>query len=219
MKYGLEFAGVKKRVRRDWGATVLTVVTLLAVAALCGWLWSCVRHVAMPPLRTGVSALPLMPLAMAPVTQGMVYGLLLSLSVLVIVMAGRKVRANEQEAELRWSEQKARIVSLGLEDLREIVSACRAESREALLLVECAQRTVEQTQIDTSLTLAQRKLSQVTRTLGELHKSLTVGAAPQMRCPHCQSGLLWSEDRGAHCDGCDDFNPEVDLTEGETAQS
>lgn len=31
------------------------------------------------------------------------------------------------------------------------------------------------------------------------------------KCPHCGSGLLWSEDRGAHCDGCDDFNPETDL--------
>lgn len=27
-------------------------------------------------------------------------------------------------------------------------------------------------------------------------------------CPHCKSGLLWSEDRGAHCDGCDDFDAE-----------
>lgn len=27
-----------------------------------------------------------------------------------------------------------------------------------------------------------------------------------MNCPHCQSRLLWSEDRGAHCDGCDDFD-------------
>jgi hypothetical protein len=32
-----------------------------------------------------------------------------------------------------------------------------------------------------------------------------------MRCPHCNSGLLWSEDRGSHCDGCDDFDPESDL--------
>lgn len=32
-----------------------------------------------------------------------------------------------------------------------------------------------------------------------------------MLCPHCRSGLLWSEDRGAHCDGCDDFDPETDL--------
>lgn len=34
---------------------------------------------------------------------------------------------------------------------------------------------------------------------------------PKIRCPHCQSIVLWSEDRGAHCDGCDDFDPETDL--------
>ena len=33
----------------------------------------------------------------------------------------------------------------------------------------------------------------------------------KMKCPHCGFGLLWSEDRGAHCDGCDDFDPETDL--------
>ncbi len=33
----------------------------------------------------------------------------------------------------------------------------------------------------------------------------------EIRCPHCKSGLLWSEDRGPHCDGCDDFDPESDL--------
>lgn len=30
-------------------------------------------------------------------------------------------------------------------------------------------------------------------------------------CPHCGSCLLWSEDRGAHCDVCDDFDPDMDL--------
>jgi hypothetical protein len=38
-------------------------------------------------------------------------------------------------------------------------------------------------------------------------------AAP-MKCPHCGSGLLWSEDRGAHCDGCDDYEPEDSLPPG-----
>lgn len=31
----------------------------------------------------------------------------------------------------------------------------------------------------------------------------TTGSA--LLCPHCKAGLLWNEDRGAHCDGCDDF--------------
>lgn len=29
---------------------------------------------------------------------------------------------------------------------------------------------------------------------------------PAMKCQFCGSGLLWSEDRGAHCDGCDEYN-------------
>ena len=29
-----------------------------------------------------------------------------------------------------------------------------------------------------------------------------------MPCPYCNSGLLWSEERGTHCDGCDEFNHE-----------
>ena len=33
----------------------------------------------------------------------------------------------------------------------------------------------------------------------------------RLKCPHCGSGLLWSEERGAHCDGCDDFKAELDL--------
>lgn len=26
-----------------------------------------------------------------------------------------------------------------------------------------------------------------------------------MKCPHCGSPLLWSDDRGDHCDGCDEY--------------
>ena len=32
-------------------------------------------------------------------------------------------------------------------------------------------------------------------------------AIPDVRCPHCGSPILWSEDRGAHCDGCDEYEP------------
>src|SRR5574343_127483 len=33
----------------------------------------------------------------------------------------------------------------------------------------------------------------------------------RVHCPHCKMVILWSEDRGAHCDGCDNFDPEADL--------
>jgi len=39
------------------------------------------------------------------------------------------------------------------------------------------------------------------------HPSHPANNAP-MKCPHCGSGLLWSEDRGAHCDGCEEYDAE-----------
>lgn len=36
------------------------------------------------------------------------------------------------------------------------------------------------------------------------------GVVPIGGCPHCGSDLLWSDDRGIHCDGCDDFDEEKD---------
>lgn len=33
-----------RKVRRTWLSRVVNVLVLLALAALCGWLWSCVRH-------------------------------------------------------------------------------------------------------------------------------------------------------------------------------
>jgi phage terminase large subunit GpA-like protein len=27
-----------------------------------------------------------------------------------------------------------------------------------------------------------------------------------VKCPHCGDELLFSEDRGVHCDGCEDFH-------------
>jgi len=41
--------------------------------------------------------------------------------------------------------------------------------------------------------------------------SAPIDRPTSIQCPHCGSGLLWSEDRGAHGDGCDDFNEETDL--------
>ncbi len=44
---------------------------------------------------------------------------------------------------------------------------------------------------------------------GESEKQKRDGSS--ISCPHCGYVLLWSEDRGAHCDGCDDFDPQKDL--------
>lgn len=114
MKYGLQFAGAK-RVRRDWGATVLSVVALLAVAALAGWLWSCVRG-AMLDARCSMLDLRIQSLAssnqhlvaMAPVWQGTIIGLTLFGLVLLVFLAVRKVQADADFfAALRESEKES----------------------------------------------------------------------------------------------------------------
>ena len=88
----------RRRVPRTWGATVLTVVTLLALAALTGCLWSVVRQASGQTWRLGDWETGRL-LAVAPLPQGMGFGLLLSLSVLGIVialaLAVRKVREND----------------------------------------------------------------------------------------------------------------------------
>ncbi len=128
-----------KRVKRTWGSTVCTVLMLLALAALTGWLWHCVKHATLPrPARVpGV--------AMAPVTQGMVMGALLSLSAMGIVLAVRKIARNDQDAATRWSVKKSvgadPLESLGqgidLEKMRRVLGALIVEGcevRNAVLL-------------------------------------------------------------------------------------
>jgi len=51
--------------------------------------------------------------------------------------------------------------------------------------------------------------------LREIDAALALDREP-MKCPHCKSGMLWSDDRGAHCDGCDDFDEEADLPASRT---
>ncbi len=167
----------RRRVPRTWGRTVLTGLTLLALAALCGWLWSCVRQASGQTWRLGDMETGRI-MAMAPLPQGMVLGLLLSLSVLGIVIAVRRVRQHDIEAELRWEASgndecgmpnaELKRVRVGLEDLREIVNACRVESRVALLFVEAALTTTDLDDYADAL-----RAAQVTRTLGELQRSLT----------------------------------------------
>ena len=45
----------------------------------------------------------------------------------------------------------------------------------------------------------------------QCHFETELVKTPAIKCPHCGDSLLWSEDRGAHCDGCEEFDPEKDL--------
>lgn len=55
--------------------------------------------------------------------------------------------------------------------------------------------------------------------LDRVHFRRPQAEGDKIKCPHCGDTLLWSEDRGAHCDGCDDFDPEKDLPAPTTAAS
>lgn len=81
-----------KRLKRTWWGTVCSVLMMLALAALTGWLWQCVKHVALP-MPAGLHGT-----AMATVTQGMVMVALLPLSALAISLAVRQIARNDHAA-------------------------------------------------------------------------------------------------------------------------
>jgi hypothetical protein len=134
MKYGLEFAGERRRVRRDWRGTVLTGLTLLTLAALCGWMWSVVSRCSMLDAgcwKLATSNEHLVAFAGTP-SEGFVKVLT------VLIMAGlfwwavMAVRQNERwiEAERQRRIDAAAAVVRG-EDLRRIVGALIVETCSA----------------------------------------------------------------------------------------
>ena len=152
---------------------------LILLAALVLWLMSgCQAQESMPELKAAS-----MTLLVVVVTA-------------LVVLGVMKTRGNELAAwdnfgermetmpsreslaaELRWSVADARALELGLEDLRGIVGACRAESRGALLFVEAALTTTDIDDYADALRAAHGKLLQVTKTLGDLQRLLKPGPA------------------------------------------
>jgi len=163
MKYGIEFAGAKRHARRDWRGTGVLVVTLLALAALCGWLWSCVRHAA---AAQTVSTFP--PLAVAPVTEGAVLGLLAFTMVVAVVLAARKIRADDAAERDVFAPLRVPGGPLPVDDVRRIVVACAAETRCVMKHVLRAQRTLSVEDYGDELALAERKLKALERCLESL---------------------------------------------------
>lgn len=98
------------RVRRTWGRTVLDVLMMLVLAALCAWLWSCVKAVTVPSSSIFVPCSGRL-LAMAPVNEGMVIGMVMSLSVVGIVLAVRKARETDA-----FCRRVRRLVEAGAKD-------------------------------------------------------------------------------------------------------
>ena len=145
-------AEIRRARRAEWFWTVLTVLTLLGLVALCGWLIGCVKGAAVP-------ALPLMPLAMAPVMQGSIMGLVAFLLVGLAVLAARKI------AESGATLSDRRITELvdpfadctdGLtgDEMHRILTSCAAEGREIKRLVNSALTTLDLEKSEDALEVA-----------------------------------------------------------------
>lgn len=190
MKYGLEFTGVKKRARRDWGATVLTGLTLLALAALCGWLWSCVRDA--QSLRLGDFETGRL-VAMATPGAPVVVGITAVVMVLLFWWALTSVMRNQDEMDAEWEKRRAKerdpqiapipnrfsetesclesaasADGLPPEELRRIVGALIVETCQARECVRKAQRDLSVEDYGAKLAAAEASLHLCIGCLGGL---------------------------------------------------
>lgn len=186
-----------KRVRRTWWGTVLTVLTMLALAALCGWLLHLMldARCAMLDFRIQNQGL----VAMAPVWAGPFAGALAMAVVVIVVLAVRKVRADDvfyaslREGELegddwqRVMEERVRdradvfapLRSPGEpvppDDAQRILVACAAEARCIAKHVERARRHLSVEDYGEELTLAAEKIDAVIRCVEALAARMTNG--------------------------------------------
>lgn len=162
MSHRFYSAGIERcRRRRTWGDTLISGLMLLTLAALCGWLWSCVKSAAVALPGPGWSR----SLAMAPVWQGpFLAGLALTI-VVVIALAVRKVRSDDAfYASMRREEDVfAPLREAGRavppEDAQRILVVCAAEGREIQRLVKSALRTLSVEDYEDALTVAHDRLT------------------------------------------------------------
>jgi len=150
---------------------------MLALAALTGWLLHCVRH------ASGAVLMPQEPgclVAMAPVSQGMVMGALLSLSAMGIVLAVRKMAQPDDEARsvrhvasLRPVEDPLALPSIGMtrEDLMRIFAALIFECSVVREMVRLAAEDGSVEDYGDRLKGADHRLHGVTLCLGNLLES------------------------------------------------
>lgn len=150
LRYGLEYAGARKRVRRDWGATVLTVVTLLGLAALCVWLVGCERGAALDAgcwlldfriqnLASSNQPLVAMATPLVPVVVG-ITALVMTGLMCWAICAVRKnelwIMALREERRLKAQDPLAEVSDgLNCDEMHRILSSVLAEAREVRRLV------------------------------------------------------------------------------------
>lgn len=171
-----------KRVKRTWVSTVCSVLMLLALAALAGWMIHLLRHGT--DISHSVTSGGML-LAVVPWQESAVIGcisVLMVLSVVIITLAVRKARQNELDAaaeqELRWSvAEPGAVLPLPPEDLRRILWSVTERVCAASDNVRKAQRDLSVEDYGEKLAAAENDLRLVIKCLGDVMKHLNAAAA------------------------------------------
>lgn len=185
----------RRKPRRTWGRTLAGVLMLLAMSALTGWLWSCVRHAALAPVRVpgaamvpwavmdghGAAALPCLAVGL----PGIVWA---------VIWVVRKLRAWDEEAlgtgfvrmpvppappeagkrdACATDPLAVPAMGMSLEDLQRILAAMIAEASEARDLVARARENLSVEDYGDALGGAEKRLQGVIKCLGNLADCVT----------------------------------------------
>ncbi len=94
--------------------------------------------------------------------------------------------------------------------LQEAIDEALIEGGPYLFVTTPDNRLLWDEQAPARLTLARALLARLPEPanaeLDSFRSFFGKASQPAMKCQFCGSGLLWSEDRGAHCDGCDEYD-------------
>lgn len=179
------FAAPMERIRRERRQRMISLwvslLFFLLISALAGWLVYLIKTVPPEVLRSSF-LVPGSRLAMAPLHEGMLLGLLLFFSAALIVLAVRKVKRDDEffaslrrepETPAPWAGRsededvfaplREPGAAIPTEDVQRILVACAAESRCIMKHVRRAQTTLSVEDYGDELALAERKLDGVTR--------------------------------------------------------
>lgn len=176
--------------RQTWGRTLVNLLVLLALVALSCWLWGCVYGATVPARGTGPCGASGMPLAMMPWLQGSIMGLLAFGLVVLMALAARKMRRDDEAAlgRVRWSVKDgccedvfASLRSPGgalpPAEVRRILEACASEARHIREHLKRAQRHLSVEDYGDELVIAEGKLDVVARCIEALMQRVNAGGA------------------------------------------